>query len=533
MQHFYVDRKISDNLYLISDRPGSFYLLRTIATGYKSKGRTSLQLVYEGKQTMNIDGFEYNLTIFREMVKKWNEPIDAQDLLKISNMFLDRLKFLSTIRDTLYSRLRTENVIFDSNYLLSYIGQQNDPSGKKVVDELIKLHKERLTKEILEYGLSIVEKQEFDQKEYLLKNKISSHDISAYENEELFCNLISNINRKAKTSDEQAQLLAELIGKLNDSGFDVQKFFPIYAFLSSSHSKILSDSPELIQIVTSSFISGGLNLNSTLFNVSSNKRMKHPDSLYPKEWAIFFGNDNLESVLTSSSSNNRGKRKFSFLTNTHSLGVFGNVFFYKDEKGVLHFTEEPTSSKFKPYQARDREFDQYFCRGIASMPVQKTSTSSQLNVTIPSSSKFRPFLSLRSRMGSSADREVITKHVQYFSEKYGLDHHLVMAMIEVESGFNHQAVSRAGAHGLMQIMPATQQDLGLTAPFDPKENIETGIQYLKQLLDRFPDLSLALAAYNAGPENVEKYKGIPPFRETQDYVRKVTANYDRRRATRE
>ena len=172
------------------------------------------------------------------------------------------------------------------------------------------------------------------------------------------------------------------------------------------------------------------------------------------------------------------------------LCAAGTIFFYKDEHGVMHFTDTPTSSKF------------------------------------------RPFLSLRSRMGSSADRASITRHVEQYSQRYGLDPHLVMAVIEIESGFNHQAVSRAGAQGLMQIMPATQQDLGLTAPFDPAENIEAGIRYLKMLMDRFPDLSLALAAYNAGPANVERYNGIPPFRETQDYVRKVTTNYDRRRAAR-
>ncbi len=172
------------------------------------------------------------------------------------------------------------------------------------------------------------------------------------------------------------------------------------------------------------------------------------------------------------------------------LCAAGTIFFYKDEHGVMHFTDTPTSSKFRPFQ------------------------------------------SLRSRMGSSADRASITRYVEQYSQRYGLDPHLVMAVIEIESGFNHQAVSRAGAQGLMQIMPATQQDLGLTAPFDPAENIEAGIRYLKMLMDRFPDLSLALAAYNAGPANVERYNGIPPFRETQDYVRKVTANYDRRRAAR-
>ncbi|TVQ97152.1 MAG: DUF4124 domain-containing protein [Desulfovibrionales bacterium] len=166
----------------------------------------------------------------------------------------------------------------------------------------------------------------------------------------------------------------------------------------------------------------------------------------------------------------------------------GTIFFYKDEHGVMHFTDTPSSAKFRPFQ------------------------------------------SLRSRMTSSADRASIARYVDRYSQQHGIDPLLVMAVIEIESGFNHRAVSRAGAQGLMQIMPATQQDLGLAAPFDPAENIEAGIRYLKMLMHRFPDLSLALAAYNAGPANVERYNGIPPFRETQNYVRKVLANYDRRRA---
>ena len=133
---------------------------------------------------------------------------------------------------------------------------------------------------------------------------------------------------------------------------------------------------------------------------------------------------------------------------------------------------------------------------------------------------------------SSADRASIARYVEQYGTYYGIDPHLILAVIEVESGFNHQAVSRAGAQGLMQIMPATQQDLGLATPFDPQKNIEAGIRYLKMLMERFPDITLALAAYNAGPANVERYNGIPPFRETQDYVRKVLSNYDRRRSAR-
>lgn len=146
----------------------------------------------------------------------------------------------------------------------------------------------------------------------------------------------------------------------------------------------------------------------------------------------------------------------------------------------------------------------------------------------PRSSQYRPFLFLRNKT-SKADRASIVRHVEKYSKLHRVDQHLVMAVIEVESGFNHNAVSSAGAQGLMQIMPQTQQDLGLATPFDARDNIEAGIRYLKMLIDRFPDLSLALAAYNAGPGAVERYKGIPPFPETRNYVRRVMANYDRRK----
>ena len=100
---------------------------------------------------------------------------------------------------------------------------------------------------------------------------------------------------------------------------------------------------------------------------------------------------------------------------------------------------------------------------------------------------------------------------------------LIMAVIEVESGYESQAISSAGAEGLMQIMPETQKELGVEKPFDPEENIEAGVRYLRRMLDRFRSVELALAAYNAGPSHVEKYGGIPPFDETRRYVAKVMA----------
>ena len=118
--------------------------------------------------------------------------------------------------------------------------------------------------------------------------------------------------------------------------------------------------------------------------------------------------------------------------------------------------------------------------------------------------------------------------VKYIADKYKVEPALVRAVIHAESAFNAEALSKKGAQGLMQLMPATAKDLGVANAFDARQNIEGGVKYLANLLDLFNgDVELATAAYNAGPNAVKKYQGIPPYSETKVYVERVSILHQR------
>jgi soluble lytic murein transglycosylase-like protein len=185
-------------------------------------------------------------------------------------------------------------------------------------------------------------------------------------------------------------------------------------------------------------------------------------------------------------------------------------------KGRYQRPPESLSSELKENRAPDRQVlaADKTSPGKATPPAHSDETSVspvRLSLVRPSQGK-----------ANTRERHKIEKSIQKAARKYNLSPGLIRGVIQAESNFRVDAVSRAGAQGLMQLMPATAKELGVTKPLDIDQNIDGGAHYLRKMLDRFGgDVKLALAAYNAGPGTVRKYAGNVPYRETIQYVDRV------------
>ena len=136
-------------------------------------------------------------------------------------------------------------------------------------------------------------------------------------------------------------------------------------------------------------------------------------------------------------------------------------------------------------------------------------------------------INLKSKIDLKAQTSNVEEIIEKYANKYNIDSDFIKAIIKQESNFNSNATSKKGAMGLMQLMPKTAQSLGVVDAYNPNQNIEGGVKYLRGLLDRFDNNNeLALAAYNAGPTAVKKYGGVPPYKETQNYVNSIMSAYE-------
>jgi soluble lytic murein transglycosylase-like protein len=185
-----------------------------------------------------------------------------------------------------------------------------------------------------------------------------------------------------------------------------------------------------------------------------------------------------------------------------------DIYSYVDSEGGIHFTNVPTQQGAKELAIGNVGVYLPPARGKS----QKSSSSSRATYSV-------------CRM----DDVITDPQLKAMCSRHGLkDYNLVKAVMRAESAFDPHAVSPKGAAGLMQLMPGTARDMGVVDRFDPIQNLDGGIRYLKLMLDRFDnDYELAVAAYNAGPEAVSRHGGVPPYLETRDYVQRVRDYYFR------
>jgi soluble lytic murein transglycosylase-like protein len=191
-----------------------------------------------------------------------------------------------------------------------------------------------------------------------------------------------------------------------------------------------------------------------------------------------------------------------------AVPAHGQIVSYMDSSGKRVFINSEPAPAARP----------------SKIPLLKTAATGISPRTTQSSFSASPEMSAIEQ----ANRQKIEEMIREVSARYRVDPALVRAVIQTESNWNSSAVSRKGAQGLMQLVPGTAQQLGVNNAFDPKQNLDAGVRYLHTLLERYNgDLDRALAAYNAGPGAVDRAGGIPRYRETREYVQKVTDSYFR------
>jgi soluble lytic murein transglycosylase len=190
---------------------------------------------------------------------------------------------------------------------------------------------------------------------------------------------------------------------------------------------------------------------------------------------------------------------------------------YVDERGVVHLTDSPADHRFAKY-APSLHGSGKGINIIARLETRRRREQERL--TLATSRGSFP-------KGKGADSRAYDTLIGRIASRWDVPPALVKAVMKTESNFQRTAVSRKGAQGLMQLMPTTAEDLGVEDPFSAEDNVRGGTRYLRAMMDRYGDWEHALAAYNAGPGAVDEYGGIPPYRETREYVERVLHYYRR------
>jgi soluble lytic murein transglycosylase-like protein len=191
---------------------------------------------------------------------------------------------------------------------------------------------------------------------------------------------------------------------------------------------------------------------------------------------------------------------------------------YEDERGVVHLSNVPADSRYRKYRIGSAGGSG---KGILILARREGRTH------IPGLTQKAAYALVSRPRATARSPKAYDQLIARAAARHGLPPALIKAVVKAESNFQPHALSHKGAQGLMQLMPGTAEDLGVDDPFRPEENVHGGTRYLRAMYDRFGDWEQALAAYNAGPGAVDRFGGIPPYAETQQYVERVLHYYRR------